>query len=217
MSVLLFFVQAVVISMSGVLAPGPVTTASIMMGMKNRYAGSLISIGHGIVEFPLIILITLGLGKIFEFKIAQIIIGFAGGAMLLFMAYGIYKSSKAALQQGSASVSYKPVMAGMVLSASNPFFLVWWATTGLALALQAKGFGIWAFAVFAIVHWSCDLVWYQALSWASFKGSTLLNAGNFRSILIGCSVAMFLFGLNFVFNSSCILFLNLYYAKLINI
>ena len=82
MSVFLFFVQAVIISMSGVLAPGPVTTASIMMGMKNRYAGSLISIGHGIVEFPLIILITLGLGKIFEFKIAQIVIGLAGGGML---------------------------------------------------------------------------------------------------------------------------------------
>ncbi len=216
MSVFLFFIQAVVISMSGVLAPGPVTTASIMMGMKNRYAGSLISIGHGIVEFPLIILITLGLGKIFEFKIAQIIIGLAGGGMLLFMAYGIYKSSRAALQQGSESVSYRPIMAGIILSASNPFFLVWWATTGLALALQAKSFGIWAFAVFALVHWSCDLVWYQALSWASFKGSTLLNARNFRSILVGCSAAMFLFGLNFIFNSSCILFLHLYYVKFLH-
>lgn len=215
MDVLIFLAQVVALSLSGVLMPGPVTTSSIVMGAKNRFAGSLIAVGHGIVEFPLIILITFGTAEFFKFKSAQIIIGLAGGAMLLFMAYGIYKSSKSADPQSNKIVTGKPVFAGIVLSAGNPFFLVWWATTGLALALQAKAFGILAFGIFAVAHWFCDLVWYQALSWASFKGTNLLSSHNWTSILAGCAAAMFLFGLNFIFNASCLLFMLGFYPQYI--
>jgi threonine/homoserine/homoserine lactone efflux protein len=61
------------------MAPGPVTAAAIGMGTRSRYAGMLIAIGHGIVEFPLIVLIVLGLGRILKLPTAQIIIGLAGG------------------------------------------------------------------------------------------------------------------------------------------
>jgi threonine/homoserine/homoserine lactone efflux protein len=216
MNVLVFLVQVVVISLSGVLAPGPVTTQSIVLGAKNRFAGSLIAVGHGIVEFPLIILITFGAAGIFQHKTARIVIGLAGGAMLLFMAYGIYKNAKDPDKQAGKIVAGRPVIAGIILSAGNPFFLVWWATVGLALALQAKGLGIWAFAAFAIVHWLCDLIWYQTLSWTSFKGAALLSERNWKSILSGCSAAMVLFGLNFIFNSACLLFVSIYYAKFLS-
>lgn len=185
------------------------------MGAKNRFAGSLIAVGHGIVEFPLIILITFGAAEFFKFKSAQIAIGLAGGAMLLFMACGIYKSSKSADPQSGKIVTGRPVLAGILLSAGNPFFLVWWATTGLALAIQAKAFGIWAFSIFAVAHWLCDLVWYQTLSWASFKGTNLIGARSWTSILAGCAAAMFLFGLNFIFNASCILFMLSFYPQYI--
>ena len=59
MVLLLFLGQVVVISLSGVMAPGPVTAAAIGMGARSRYAGMLLAIGHGIVEFPLMILIVL--------------------------------------------------------------------------------------------------------------------------------------------------------------
>jgi threonine/homoserine/homoserine lactone efflux protein len=186
------------------------------MGAKNRFAGSLIAVGHGIVEFPLIILITFGAAAIFHRRSAQIVIGLAGGAMLLFMAYGIYKNTKAPDEAANKIIAGKPVLAGILLSAGNPYFLVWWATVGLALALQAKGFGIWAFAAFAIIHWLCDLIWYQALSWASFKGATLLSAGKWKTILSGCSAAMLLFGLKFIFDSACLLFVSIYYAKFLS-
>jgi threonine/homoserine/homoserine lactone efflux protein len=198
MDILIFLAQVVAISLSGVLAPGPVTTSSIVMGAKNRFAGSLIAVGHGIVEFPLIILITFGAAEFFNSKNAQIIIGLAGGAMLLFMAYGIYKSAKSTESQTGKIFTSKPVLTGIVLSAGNPYFLVWWATVGLTLALQAKEIGIWAFAVFAIVHWLCDLSWYQILSWSSFKGATLLKGRGMSIVLIFCALAMGFFGIKFI-------------------
>jgi len=84
--------------------------------------------------------------------------------------------------------------------------LIWWATVGLALATQATQWGIWAFALFALTHWSVDLIWLQILSWASFKGSVLLGPRGMRIVLMICSAALLLFGLFFIYNAAKILF-----------
>jgi len=205
-SLLLFLIEVVVISLSGVMAPGPVTAAAIGMGTRSRYAGPLIAVGHGIVEFPLMILIVLGMGRILKLPTAQIIIGLAGGAFLLIMAIQMLKGLRSAEKEQVKVTKSAPVLAGIILSAGNPYFLVWWATVGLTLATTATGIGIWAFAVFAIVHWLCDLIWLSALSWASFKGSVLLGPRGMRIVLMICSAALFIFGLFFIYNAAKILF-----------
>jgi threonine/homoserine/homoserine lactone efflux protein len=202
MELLFFLFQVIVISLSGVMAPGPVTTAAIAMGPRNRFAGILIAIGHGIIEFPLMVVIIMGMGKIFQSKTTQIVIGLAGGVFLLVMAVGMLKSSWDIQQQDAKVAKSGPLIAGIVLSGGNPYFLLWWATVGLTLATTAKGLGIWAFALFAIVHWSCDLVWLWALSWASFKGSVLLGTKSQRIILVICGLALFVFGVFFIYNAS---------------
>ena len=192
---MVFLAQVVIISLSGVMAPGPVTATTLAIGARNRYAGTLISIGHGIVEIPLIILITLGMGRIFERQTARIIIGLAGGVLLLLMAV---LSIKSLGKQQAKAVKDKAILAGIVLTAGNPYFLVWWATVGLKLATDARALGIYAFALFALVHWLCDLIWYQILSWASFKGIKLLGPRSLKIILTICSAAMFFFGIKFI-------------------
>jgi len=201
MTVLIFLVQVVLISLSGVMAPGPVTATTIAIGSRNRFAGTLVSIGHGIVELPLIIIITLGMGTIFQYESSKIVIGLAGGAMLVFMAVQILRSIKKQRNNIEQTKRDKPILAGIVLTAGNPYFLVWWATVGLKLATDAKEFGIWGFAAFALVHWLCDLTWCQALSWASFKGTRLLGAGSQKIVLIISSAAMFLFGIIFAYDA----------------
>lgn len=183
------------------MQPGPVTATAIAMGARNRWAGTLIAIGHGIIEFPLIVVIILGLGKYFELQKVQIVIGLAGGVFLLLMAIQGLLSLKMKVENKSRGFTNKPVLAGIILSASNPYFLLWWATVGLALATQAKEWGIWAFALFALAHWSVDLIWLQILSWASFKGSVLLGPRGMRIVLMICSAALFVFGLFFVYNA----------------
>ncbi|MHC4489625.1 MAG: LysE family transporter [Planctomycetota bacterium] len=194
--------KVVGISLSGVMAPGPITAATIAMGARNRFAGLLMAVGHGIVEFPLIILITLGMDTILKSTTTKIVIGFAGGVFLLFMAIQMVRSLRSAENQQVKVTRSGPVVAGIVLSGSNPFFLIWWASVGLNLAITATGFGIWAFALFAIVHWLCDLIWFSLLSWASFKGSVLLGPRNQRIILLICSLALFGFGLFFLYNAA---------------
>jgi threonine/homoserine/homoserine lactone efflux protein len=205
MALLLFLFQVFLISLSGVMAPGPVTAAAIGMGARSRYAGMLLAIGHGIVEFPLMVLIVLGMGRILKLPAAQIVIGLAGGAFLLMMAVGMLKSLCSAEQQETKVAKSAPLLAGIILSAGNPYFLFWWATVGLALATTATGMGIWAFALFAIVHWLCDFIWLSALSLASFKGTGLFGLRSQRIVLMICAVALFFFGLYFIYNACNVL------------
>lgn len=122
------------------------------------------------------------------------------------------KSLHSAEEQEVTATKRAPVLAGIILSAGNPYFLVWWATVGLALATTATGIGIWAFVVFAIVHWLCDLVWLSALSWASFKGSVLLGPRGMRIVLLICSLALLVFGVVFIYAAAGTL-INLILAK----
>jgi len=203
---LLFFLFKVVgVSLSGVMMPGPVTAAAIAMGARNRFAGALMALGHGIIEFPLMILITLGMDAILKSAATKVVIGFAGGAFLLIMAIQMLPSLRKAEGEGAKVIGGGPVVAGLVLSGGNPFFFVWWASVGLNLAITASGFGIWAFAIFAVVHWLCDLIWFSVLSWASFKGSVLLGPRGQKTIMWICSLTMFVFGLIFIYHAAAIL------------
>ncbi len=206
MDLLFFLAQVVVISCSGVMQPGPVTATVITMGTRNRYAGMLLALGHGIVEFPLMIVIVLGVGKFFELRGVQISIGLAGGVFLILMAIQGLNSLRAKTDVEPKAFSGKPILAGIVLSAGNPFFLIWWATVGLALATQAAQWGIWAFVLFALTHFSMDLIWLQILSWASFKGSVLLGPRGLRIVLMFCSAALLVFGLFFIYRATNLLF-----------
>ena len=198
MGLLLFLSQVLIISLSGVMAPGPVTAAAIAMGARSRFAGALIAVGHGIIEFPLMILIVLGMDKILKSTGTQIVIGLAGGLFLLIMAIQMLNSLRHTEDQPAKATKGEPVVAGIILSGSNPYFLLWWATVGLALATTARSFGVWAFVLFAMVHWLCDLAWLCALSWASFKGSVLLGPVVQRVVLLICSAALLAFGAFFV-------------------
>ncbi len=201
MGLLLFLFQVIGISLSGVMAPGPLTASAIAMGSRSRNAGLFIALGHAVIEFPLMILIILGMANILKSTKTQIVIGLAGGAFLLIMAAQMLISLKAANENHDRVRREKPLLTGLVFSAGNPYFLVWWATVGINLTISAKPLGIWAFGVFAIVHWLCDCVWLQALSWASFKGSRLLGPHNQRIVLMICSAVLFFFGLFFIYSA----------------
>jgi threonine/homoserine/homoserine lactone efflux protein len=199
MALLLFLLKVVGISLSGALAPGPVTAAAIGMGSSNRLAGVLMALGHGLVEFPLMVLLFLGVGRFLKRRQVSVVIGLAGGGFLLFLALQMFQGlggSGAGVAQTTGS---SPLVAGILLSAGNPYFLLWWATVGLTLITTARNsFGPWAFGLMAVAHWSCDLVWLAALSWASFEGSVLLGPTGQRVVLAVCATAMLGFGLYFI-------------------
>jgi len=201
MKLILFLVGVVGISLSGVMAPGPLTAAAVAMGAESPYAGLVLALGHGVIEFPLIALIVLGASTILKSVKTKMIIGMVGGIFLLLMAFEMFVSLRAGDGGQGTAIVGTPLRAGLILSIGNPYFLMWWATIGLKLATDAKAFGVWALALFAIVHWLCDLVWLAALSLASFKGSALLGANSREIVLAICSAALLGFGLYFLFSA----------------
>ena len=205
MKFLIFLGTVFIISCSGAMQPGPVTATAIKMGTRNRWAGTLIAIGHGVIELPLMVIIIFEIGEYFKIEKVQVAIGLAGGAFLLIMAIQSFVSLKSNLNAESKSLQSKPVLAGIILSGSNPYFLLWWATVGLALATQAVAWGIWAFVLFALTHWFVDLIWLQLLSFASFKGSVLLSKHGLKIVLAFCAAALLFFGLYFVISAVKIL------------
>jgi len=180
------------------MAPGAVTAATLAAGGKNRWAGVWVAVGHGIVEIPLIFLLILGLGTVLKTSIAAIGIGILGGLFLIYLgAMTLRELTHPEFDVKKVRTS-NPLLTGFVLSATNPYFLFWWATVGLNLALQAKGFGLYALVIFAIVHWLCDLIWLTILSLTAFHGTTILSTKNQKLILGFCGTAMIGFGLKFL-------------------
>jgi len=138
MEIIVFMVQVVGISLSGVMAPGPMTTATIAAGTRSRHAGGLIALGHALVEFPLMFGILLGMDRLLESETTKIIIGLAGGAFLLWMGGQMLRNLNKGNNDITQSNSRNPFWIGVILSATNPYFLLWWATVGLALAKDAR-------------------------------------------------------------------------------
>ncbi|MGE5611933.1 MAG: LysE family transporter [Bacillota bacterium] len=196
-----FLLQATIISLSGVLAPGPMTAATLAAGSRNRHAGTWIAIGHGIVEFPLMGLIMAGAGALLVKTGFRIGVGLAGGAALLLLTTLTLASLRQPTDQPATTRVANPLWTGIVFTGSNPYFLLWWATVGLAMATKAFELGILAFGLFALVHWLCDLVWLETLSLASHQGVGLLGPRSQRIILLICSAAMGVFGIKFVIDA----------------
>lgn len=199
-----FLLKTIIISLSGVMAPGAVTAATIAHGTRNRWAGMLISIGHGIVEIPLILLLMLGLGLIFKMDPVKVAIGVLGGGFLLWMGGDMLRQIRRYTPQDQGSITYGPVLTGIILSGTNPYFLFWWATVGLNLAIDAKELGLMSLVLFALVHWLCDVVWLSFLSFAAYlthRSDGLFNNTIQKGILAFCGVALLGFGLKFLFDA----------------
>jgi threonine/homoserine/homoserine lactone efflux protein len=197
MSLLAFLSEAVIISLSGVMAPGPVTAVTVGKGNESPHAGAWVAIGHGIVEFPLMVAIFFGFGYFLDHFLAQAIIALVGGILLLLMGIDMLRSLKQ-VAVSSKQDTRSPVMAGVLLSVGNPYFLLWWATVGAALIMRSVGFGWLGFALFALCHWLCDFLWSYFLSALSFKGGQFFGQKFQKALFAVSGVLLLFFGGRFI-------------------
>ncbi len=200
-----FLLKAVIISLSGVMAPGPITAVTVSKGTEHPYSGAMIAIGHGIVEFPLMILIMIGFGQFLEITWVKVVIGILGGLFLLKMGIGLLQSI-GSTKIGHSHQQYTPLQAGVVLSVANPYFLVWWATIGAMLITGAYQFGLWGLVAFIVVHWSCDFLWYSFLSSISFKGGQFFGQKLQKILFAVCGVFLLFFSSKFIYDAVNIVF-----------
>jgi len=200
-----FLLEAVLISLSGVMAPGPVTAVAVSKGTKSPHAGAFIALGHGMVEIPLMVLILYGFGDILKITYIKAIIGLLGGLFLLKIGLDLLQGIKQA-KIDSSNDPHSPLMAGIILSLANPYFLVWWATIGAILIYRSYSFGLLGFVIFMILHWSCDLCWYYFLSTISFKGGQFFGKRLQQVLFLICGIFLLFFSSKFIYDAAKIIF-----------
>lgn len=194
---ILFLFTVIVISLSGVMMPGPVFALTVAKSYKSATAGSLIAVGHGIIELPLMFLIYLGLSNFFKLLPVQIFIGIAGGLMLIYLGVDMIRF-RIDIKQESENPSYGSIVGGLITTTANPYFFLWWATIGSALILKSTVFGAIGFVLMATVHWFCDFGWYSLVSTAIYKTHHLWSKKIHRVIFTICGLMLLGFGLWFI-------------------
>lgn len=193
----LFLASVLLISLSGVLMPGPLFAVTLKKAAKSKSAGALIAVGHGIVEFPLMFLIFFVLSQFEIPTIVQIVVGLVGGLLMIFMGVQAFRNRH---KQDEATVSLKrdSVLAGAWTTAANAGFILWWLTIGTTLILNAKLFGLVGFSVFAGVHWLTDFVWYTMVALLIFKSQRFWTNRARMGVTFFCVLVFIGFGLYFM-------------------
>ena len=191
-----FLLSVILISLSGVMTPGPLFAVTIAKSFRNKIAGVLVSFGHGIIEFPLMFLIYFGFAQLLASSLTQRTIGLIGGFIMIYMGFRTIKTERKTSEEYE-EYRHSSIIAGILTTGANPYFLVWWATIGTFLIANATLFGFMGFLVFAITHWLCDLLWNTFVSMTVFKSRRFWTK-KVHNIIFGFCFAVFVgFGLWF--------------------
>jgi threonine/homoserine/homoserine lactone efflux protein len=189
--------SVVVISLSGVMMPGPMFAVTLAKSFKSPFAGAQISLGHAVIEVPVILLIYFGFAQIFEDKLVQIILSLAGGAMIVWLGVAMFRARASVVREGK-DLSYSAFTAGIITSGLNPFFLLWWATVGSLLVVRFLEFGLGGLAIFTISHWLVDLLWLSFVSVLVYKTHRFWGQRFQEGVFIATSLLLVGFGVWFM-------------------
>jgi len=189
--------SVIVISFSGVMAPGPMFAVTLAKSYRSPWAGTFIALGHAVIEVPLILLIYFGFARFFQNDLVQMVLSIVGGGMILWIGIGMFRT-RTAVVHGGKDLPYNAFTAGIFTSGLNPFFLLWWATIGSMLVMRFLDFGVTGLAIFIIVHWLCDLIWLSFVSVAIYKTQSLWGRKFHEWLFIACSLLLAGFGIWFM-------------------
>lgn len=197
--------SVIVISLSGALSPGPLTTTAILEGLwGGRKNGFIMAIGHTIIELPyvlgLIILVD-WMKIILENPIVKTVMISLSSIFIFYFAYlSIRDGIKTDTQEidEKSVVMKSPLVAGMVLTGLNPYFLLWWVTVGLPILTITLAYGLVGIIVVYIAHVWLDYVWLTFIAGLGEYGSKLLSDWKYRVLLIAIGLILIIFGISLI-------------------
>ena len=192
--VLQTFLLGLVIGLTGALAPGPTLVATINASIAGDWkVGPKVTAGHMIAESIIFFLIVLGLATL-ALPYTRAIAAIGGIALIIFGGLTITGSRGASLSGPVTGTVSNPYVAGLVTSAANPYFWIWWLTIGSAMVIAGLEGGIVLAAVFMVGHWCADLGWLTLVSTGISQGKTILSDKSYRRIMEVCGIFLILFG-----------------------
>lgn len=187
------------VGMTGALVPGPMLFATIDTSLKKGWrAGPGVFIGHAALELLVCILVILGITAVSDNTILAISV--IGGTTLVIFGILTIRNAKGAAgsmhEHGKSNSN--PVLAGVLTSASNPYFWIWWLAAGSALVLRGLEISLLAAMMFVTGHWIADLAYFTLVSTSFSKGRKLMSPRVYERILMTCGLFLVLFGSWFI-------------------
>ena len=200
--------QILLVSVSGVLTPGPLFFANLALSRYGGFwSGIKIAIGHTIVELPLIILyslpfivLTFPITIFSMFKVISII----GGVSLI--VFGIFYVVRTLSKNNNLTATDKPsrienpILAGILFTGVNPFFFLWWISVGIKLisdSLQLLGYPLGIVFLFFVHIWM-DYAWLGLSSYFTSTCIKIVGSQYHKFIIILLTLPLFYYGINFI-------------------
>ncbi|MHB0875141.1 MAG: LysE family transporter [Anaerolineae bacterium] len=198
------FWSALAIGFSGAMIPGAMLAMVLSESLNGRFFGALgIVLGHVLLEAALVLALAYGAGRVLRQPIVSAIVGVVGGALLAYMGGSVVAAvlrDPAAMTPSNTAMALPagPVAAGVLVSVSNPSWLMWWSAVGIgyvAIALQRGTAGLVSFYV---GHTLADWLWYGAVATLVIGGRSILQGAVYVWVIGVCGALLFGFGLFFV-------------------
>lgn len=198
------FITSFIVGFSGAMMPGPLLAVDIAeTPHKGVRTGPILIVGHGIAELAVVILLSLGLTAFAENQVVSNGIGIVGGAMLILlglsMIHSLWKSKiTRSSAERKAKSSGRLALDGIIASLSNPYWFVWWATTGSAFLVKSLKHGVIGPPVFYVGHILSDFVWYSFVSFIIWKGRKLIIGTGYKVLVAVCALFLLYLGVLFI-------------------
>lgn len=195
--------QIILVSVSGVLSPGPLFFANLVLSKNGGFwSGIKIAIGHTIVELPVIILYSIPLIIFSSQRVTFSIINFISfigwisliAFGILFVLKTISKNNKHNYIIESSRIE-KPVIAGMLFTGINPFFFLWWISVGIKLisdSIALLGYPI-GIAFLFLVHVWMDYAWLGLTSYFASRGISVLRSQYHKFVILILTIPFLFF------------------------
>lgn len=202
MSIATLFATAFMVGLSGAMMPGPLLSATIASSARRGWmAGPLIVFGHAILELLLVIALMAGLSAFLTRAEVTKAIALVGGLFLIYLGYTMSRDARAGRIQlnssrntaSKSSSDMHPVLIGILLSLTNPYWSIWWATIGLGYLVLAFPFGTIGVGSFFSGHILSDLLWYTLISISIAGGQKFIKDSYYNAVILLCG--LFLIGM----------------------
>jgi threonine/homoserine/homoserine lactone efflux protein len=199
------FLQSLLIGYSGAVMPGSLLAYTIDKSFKRgAKTGILVSVGHSLLELLVVVFLLLGAAKYLGSHIVSTIIGILGGIILLYLGTSMIRESfkiksPVDMETNAPDRHGNLIIGGIVLSASNPYFIIWWAVIGLGLVTSAfTAYGLPGVVTFYFGHILADITWYSFVSIILSKTKKFISTKVYRIIIFVLGLFLVTFGVRFV-------------------
>lgn len=193
-----FFIFSFGIGLTGAVAPGPTLVATINESLKSGWtAGPRVTSGHITIETAIAVAIVFGIASVLSAYTDAVAL-FGGIILVVFGIINVLSAGNVKIRTGGCEVRTGPFLAGVITSATNPYFWIWWLTIGAGFLLTGIKGGIVFAVAFMGGHWLSDLGWFTFVSAGISRGKNVMPEKIYMGIIAGCGLFLVGFGIWFI-------------------